>query len=198
MTATYPDRLSELKARLQAATQEPWAYEPSADGTEVYGLQIGGSCLAFDEDFPLGDIHLIANAPDDLRWAVQEIDYLRLYMRVLGDFAFTLDALRCALENPAAGHVERRRRAFEAARQELLAMPNWRPGECHSGCRSYATHELVTEVDGSVEREPVCEECGSMWLTARRSAIEAGCQPAARLRLEALTKSSRETKEMDR
>ena len=132
--------------------------------------------------------------PDDLRWAVQEIEYLRLYNSVLGDFAFTLDALRSALENPAAGRVERRRKAFEEAREELLAMPNWRPGECHGGCRRYATHELVTEARGHVEREPVCEECGAMWLTARRSAIDAGCQTAGTVRLEPL--ASREAREV--
>jgi len=156
MAATYTDRLTEVKARMAAAT----------------------------------------SAPDDLRWAVQEIEYLRLYLRVLGDFAFSLDALRCALENPAAGHVERRRRAFEEAREELLAMPNWRPGECHSGCRSYATHELVTEADGSVEREPVCEECGAMWLTARQSAIEAGCQAPGTVRLVPIAQPAGETEEV--
>jgi hypothetical protein len=125
--------------------------------------------------------------PADLRWALQEIDYLRLYIRVLGDLAFALDGYRWALENPAPGRVERRQRAFEEARQELLAMPNWRPGECNNGCRRYATHELVIEQDGRIEREACCEECGSLWLAARRAAIDAGCQPAASLRLEPVT-----------
>ena len=155
MTATtYPDRLTEVKARIAAGTPDP----------------------------------------DDLRWAIQEIDYLRLYLSVLGDFAFTLDALRCALENPAAGHVGRRRRFFEEARRELLAMPNWRPGECHSGCRRYATHELVTEQDGAIEREPVCEECGAMWLEARQTAIEAGCQAPGTVRLVPLAEQNGEAR----
>jgi hypothetical protein len=139
----------------------------------------------------LGEVKALLEAgtsgPDDLRWAVQEIDYLRLYLKVLGDFAFAGEGLRWALEDPAPGRVERCRRAFEEARQELLAMPNWRPGECRSGCRRYATHELVIEQDdGSVECEPFCEECGALWLAARRVAIDTGSQPAATLRLEPL------------
>jgi hypothetical protein len=156
--ATYPDRLSAIKAGLN---------------TEV-----------------------VTDSADDLRWAVQEVEYLRLYLKVLGDFAYALDALRSALEEPAPGRVERRRRILEEARQELLAMPSWRPGECHSGCRRYATHELVIEQDdGSVEREPCCEECGSLWLAARRAAIDAGCQPAATLRLEPITQRSQEARQ---
>ena len=190
--STYPDRLRAIKARLAAATQEPWACEPSADGKEVYGLLIGSGSVGFDEGMANADINLIIDAPDDLRWAVQEIEYLRLYLSVLGDFAYAADALRCALENRAAGRLERRRRAFEEARQELLATPNWRPGECQGGCRRYATHELVVEQDGHVEREPCCEECGSVWLAARRTAIDAGCQPAAALRLEPIARPTEE------
>jgi hypothetical protein len=157
MATTYPDRLSAIKARLQAATP--------------------GS--------------------DDLRWAVQEIDFLRLYLKVLGDFALAADALRCALEEPAPSRVERRRRAFEEARAELLAMPNWRPGECHNGCRRYATHELVIEQqDGSVEREPCCQECGAWWLETRRAVIDAGFQPAATLRLEPIAQRAHEAEEV--
>jgi hypothetical protein len=192
MATTYPDRLSELKARLQAATSEPWACEPSPDGTEVYGLLIGRGGLAFHEDTASADINLIIDAPDDLRWAVEEIEYLRLYLKVLGDLAYTLDALRCELEKRVPSSLERRRRAFEDARRELLAMPNWRPGECHSGCRRYATHELVVEQDGGIEREPCCLECGAMWLAARQSAIDAGCRPAATLRLEPIAQRGRE------
>jgi hypothetical protein len=193
MATTYPDRLSELKARLQAATSEPWACEPSPDGTEVYGLLIGRGGLAFHEDTASADINLIIDAPDDLRWAVQEIEFLRLYLKVLGDFALAADALRSALEEPARGRVERRRRAFDDARAELLAMPNWRPGECHNGCRRYATHELVIEQqDGSVERQPVCEECGAWWLETRRAVIDAGFPPAATFRLEPIARRGRE------
>ena len=99
-------------------------------------------------------------AQGDLRWAVAEIDYLRFYLTVLGDLAYALDALRWALENPAPGRVERRRRVYEEALQELLATPNWRPGECQGGCRRYATHVLVIEGEGRTAREPRCEECG--------------------------------------
>jgi hypothetical protein len=71
-------------------------------------------------------------------------------------------------------------------------MPNWRPGECQSGCRRDATHELVVEDADGVRHEPCCEECGSLWLEARRVAINAGSQPAATLRLEPLAVESRE------
>jgi hypothetical protein len=152
MSNAYPDRLSELKALLEAGRDDP------------------------------------ARPPDvaDLQWAVGEIDYLRFYLGVLGEFAYTLDALRWALENPAPGRLERRRRAFEEAQREWLATPHWRPGECHSGCRRYATHELVIERDGRAEREPCCEECGRMSLAAKRTAIAAGWQPGAEVRLEPL------------
>jgi hypothetical protein len=76
--------------------------------------------------------------------------------------------------------------AFEEAREELLAMPNWRPGECQSGCRRHATHELVIEDGDGVRREDCCEECGSLRLEAGRAAIDAGRQPAATLRVEPL------------
>jgi hypothetical protein len=124
----------------------------------------------------------------DLRWAVEEIDYLRFYLAVLGDFAYALDAYRWALENPAPGRVEHHRRRLEEARRELLATPSWRPGECQGGCRRYATHEFVIELDGSVEREPCCEECGLLWLRLRRAAIATGCQPSSVLRLEPLAR----------
>ena len=120
---TYPDRLSEVKARLA----ERGCGDP---------------------------------AQADLRWAIEEIDYLRFYLAVLGDLAYALDALRWALENPKPGRLERRHRVYEEALQDLLATPNWRPGECQSGCRRYATHELVLERGDRSVREPRCEECG--------------------------------------
>jgi hypothetical protein len=196
MTTSYPDRLSEIKARLQAATSEPWTYEPSADGREVYGLQIGRGCGALDEDTAPADIHLMADAANDLRWAVEEIDYLRLYIRVLGDLAYALDALRWALEAPAPGRIERRRRAFEEARRELLAMPNWRPGECHGGCRRYATHAFVIDEDGHIDREPCCEECGTEWLAIKQRAIDARWAPVATVRLEPIAQRSHEAGEV--
>ena len=73
---THPDRLNKLKARLAAATQEPWACEPSPDGKEVYGLLIGDGAVSFD-NVRTADIDLINFAPDDLRWAIDEIDRLR-------------------------------------------------------------------------------------------------------------------------
>jgi len=187
-------RLDAIKARLAAATQEPWTCEPSADGTEVYGLLVGSGCVGFD-DVVRADVNLIIDAPDDLRWAVGEIDYLRFYLAVLGDFAYALDAYRWALENPKPGRVERRRRIHDEARQELLATPSWRPGECQGGCRRYATHQFVTELEGKAEREPCCEECGLMWLRLRRAATAAGWQPSAVLRLEPLARPGTEARE---
>lgn len=191
MTTSYPDKLSEIRVRLAAATQEPWACE--ASDTEVYGLLIGQGSVVFDA-MASADINLIIDAPDDLRWAVEEIDHLRHYLAVLGDLAFELDGLRWALENPAPGRMERRRRAFEQALQTLLATPNWREGECHGGCRRYATHEFVTEQGDSVEREACCEECGAVWLATRRAAMVLGWQPAATLRLEPIARQSDEAK----
>jgi hypothetical protein len=122
---------------------------------------------------------------DDLRWAIDEIDYLRFYLTVLGDLAWALDAFRWALENPKPGRVARRRRAYEEALQELLATPNWRPGECQSGCRRYATHELVLEREDRSVREPRCEECGRRDV-ACWTALAAGHVPAVPARLDPL------------
>jgi hypothetical protein len=161
----YTSRLDELKARLAAAS----------------------GCNCGDPACPYNTA--------DLRWAVEEIDYLRFYLSVLGDFAYTTDALRSALEESTPARLTRRRRAYEEALQELLATPNWRPGECHEGCRRYATHVLVFEQDGCTQREPCCEECGRSWLTARRTAIEAAGQPAVAPRLERIPQPSAEARE---
>jgi hypothetical protein len=195
MATTYPDRLSEIKARL-AATERNRCID--CDGLVERGHadeERCGPCQAEHDarqtspaSFPL--------LTNDLSWAIQEIDFLRLYLGVLSEFAFALDGLRWALENPAPGRVERRRRAFEEARQELLAIPNWRPGECHGGCRRYATHEFVIEQDGHIKREPCCEECGALWRAARRAATGAGWQPAAELRLEPIPRPRNETREV--
>ncbi len=134
------------------------------------------------------------HCPDDLQWAVEEIEHLRRYIRVLGDLDYALDALRWALENPAPGRLERRRRAFEQARQALLATPSWREGECQGGCRRYATDVFVIEQDGRTEREMCCEECGSLWLAARQTAIDAGWQPATAVRLEPIAPRTVEAK----
>jgi len=183
-------RLEAIKARLAAATQELWACEPSADFSEVYGLLIGSGSVGF-EDMAKADVNLIIDAPKDLRWAVQEIEFLRFYLAVLGDFAYALDAYRWALENPKPGRLERRRRALDEARQELLATPSWRPGECQGGCRRYATHELVIEREGGSVREPRCEECGRRDV-ASWTALAADHVPPVPARLEPLPDAASE------
>jgi hypothetical protein len=200
MAATYPDRLTAIKAHLAATERNRCA---DCDGLVERSHPNAERCGPCQAEHDARQVPTITPAPlplthpdDDLRWALQEIDFLRLYLKVLGDFAYALDALRCALEEPAPGRVERRRRAFEEEREELLAMPNWRPGECHNGCRRYATHELVIDEDGQVDREPCCEECGSEWLETRRAVIDAGFQPAATLWLERIAQRTQEGKEV--
>ena len=185
-------RLEAIKARLAAATQEPWTCEPSADYSEVYGLLVGSGSVGF-EDMAKADVNRIIDAPDDLRWAVQEIEFLRFYLAVLGDFAYALDAYRWALENPAPGRRERRRRALDEARRELEATPNWRPGECQGGCRRYATHELVLEREDRSKREPRCEECGRRDVECC-TALFADHVPALTARLERLPDAAREVR----
>jgi hypothetical protein len=187
------DRLSAIRARLQAATQEPWACEPSTDGKEVYGLRIGAGAIGFD-NICTADIDLISNAPDDLRWAVEEIDHLRRYIAMLGEHAYALEALKWALENPAPGRLERCQQTYEEARATMLATPNWRDGECQGGCRRYATHELVIERSETVTREPRCEKCGKQTVAAVRTATAAGWQPTVTLRLEPIAQQSDEAK----
>jgi hypothetical protein len=154
MTAVYPDRLSATRAHLASRTD----------------------CACGDLGCPY--------STSDIEWALEEIDHLRHYLEVLGEPAYALEALRWALEDPAPGRPERCRRAVEEARQTLLDTPNWRDGECEGGCRRYATHVFVTERDGGTGREACCEECGSLWLRARRTAIEAGWHAPATVGLE--------------
>ena len=200
MAETYPDRLTAIKARLTATERNrcvdcDGVVELSRATEERCGpCQAEHDARHATKSEPSAGSHAAA----DLRWAVQEIDFLRLYLSVLGDFALAADQYRWALEEPAPGRVERRRRAFEEARGELLAMPNWRPGECHNGCRRYATHELVIEEDGRVEREPCCEECGAEWLVVKRRAIDAGWTPPATVRLEPMAQPGCEAKEVCR
>ena len=202
MTNPYPDRLSEIKARLQAANLDgPLRVRTGYEGARHIALIDHGTGLeaevvarTFEREKPWPRAELLACAPADLQWAVEEIDHLRRYIRLLGDLAYALDGLRWALENPMPSRVERRRRTFEEARQRLLATPCWREGECQGGCRHYATHVLVIEQDGNTTRESCCEECGSLWLAARRTAIDAGGQPAAAVRLEPIPLQSDEAK----
>jgi hypothetical protein len=122
--ATHMDRLSELKSRLAAAnlTDQVRIGAGYEDARQVplldhgQGLDAEVVARVVEQAGPWRRAELLAHATADLRWAVQEIDFLRLYLRVLGDFAFALDRYRWALEEPAAGRVERCREAFEEAR----------------------------------------------------------------------------------
>ena len=162
------DRLSEIKGRLQAATPGPCAS-------------------------PHPDAEMIAHARTDLAWAIEEIDCLRQRNDALSHLAFALDGLRWALENAAPDRIEHWRRAEEEARRAVCDIPISREGECWSGCRRHATHELVVERADEITRKPQCEECGALAAGARRAAIAAGYAPAATVRLEPLARQKAPT-----
>ncbi len=143
--------------------------------------------------WPHPDADLIAHARTDLEWAVEEIDYLRQRNDALSHLAFALDGLRWALENAAPDRIEHWRRAEEEARRAVCDIPISREGECRSGCRRYATHELVIERADEITRKPQCEECGARKAAARRAAIAAGHWPAATVRLEPLARQKAPT-----
>lgn len=73
-----PDRLQEIRARLDAATPGPW--EVWENGTMVCAPDRDAPgayhdiALAFSS---LGDQHLIAHAPADIAWLLDEVERLR-------------------------------------------------------------------------------------------------------------------------
>lgn len=75
-----PDRLQEIRARLDAATPGPWHVHP-VGSIEVRRLDYSGFVVArANHD---DDADLIAHAPADLAWLLAEIDALRERVAVL-------------------------------------------------------------------------------------------------------------------
>lgn len=70
-TMTTPDRIAEIRARLAAATPGPWR----ADEDEIIWSDEGIDIIHVVVNPENAD--LIAHAPDDLRWCLDEIDRLR-------------------------------------------------------------------------------------------------------------------------
>jgi len=197
MTNQHLDMLSEIRARVAAANlTRPMRVRVGYEGSRHiplidYGERLDAEVVArtFEQDKPWPRAEMLAHAPSDLRWAIKEIEYLRSRVAALSHFAFAVERVRWALENPELARLERRRAEEAAARQALLAIPIKREGECDSGCRRYATHELITERDGEVvRREQRCEECARVRMAGRQSAMEAGLWPAATMRLEPIAR----------
>jgi DNA repair ATPase RecN len=98
-------KLDEIKKALQAATPGPWEYEMWEGCADVYpttGRHVPICQLWTKTEEPMenaeNNAHLIANAPEWLQWAVQEIERLReenegrkkiieAYMRIEHDLA---------------------------------------------------------------------------------------------------------------
>lgn len=86
---TIPTRIDAIASRLAAATPGPWIYEPSEALHGIPDSQthyVTDQAAIADDDPPLCSLHskadaeLIANAPDDLAWLIQE--HHRLQSRV--------------------------------------------------------------------------------------------------------------------
>jgi hypothetical protein len=87
MTDTNPpaDRIAEIRARLDAATEGPWVYESAAD---IHGVEDGRihyvtpQFAARDDDPPMtsfydrADAELVANAPTDLAYLLARVEEL--------------------------------------------------------------------------------------------------------------------------
>lgn len=72
-----PERLQEIRARLDAATPGPW----KRDRHEILTVDVDDetgweTCIADAYGDP-ADADLIAHAPDDLRWLLDEVERLR-------------------------------------------------------------------------------------------------------------------------
>lgn len=68
-----PDRLAEIRARLDAATPGPWVY-PEDDLTRIQasdGVSVAVITRRID------DADLIAHAPADIAWLLDEVEQLR-------------------------------------------------------------------------------------------------------------------------
>jgi len=73
-----PDRLAEIRARLDAATPGPWTPEETQRGHDIWwqpgeGMRDGRVANVYVER----DAHFIAHAPADIAWLLDEVERLR-------------------------------------------------------------------------------------------------------------------------
>lgn len=72
------DRLAEIRARLNAATPGPWEWREWSCGDEaITGPDNTGFVVNVDEATPHADADLIAHAPADIAWLLDEVERLR-------------------------------------------------------------------------------------------------------------------------
>lgn len=74
-----PDRLQEIRARLDAATPGPWQYHPDPIGALCGpdGRNIITPYAGYGDSSDWPDINLIAHAPADIAWLLDEVERLR-------------------------------------------------------------------------------------------------------------------------
>lgn len=85
-------RLTEIEARLRAATSGPWVVVTK--GSESFIAAVSGREIArppFGNAPSRDDAELIANAPDDLAWCVDQIAMLRGLVMKLAHIADPAD-----------------------------------------------------------------------------------------------------------
>ena len=73
------DRLNEIRARLDAATPGPWRYAPNPLGgiVDSDGRYIIAPYCGYGDERDMPDVLLIAHAPADIAWLLNEVERLR-------------------------------------------------------------------------------------------------------------------------
>lgn len=75
-----PDRLTEIRARLDAATPGPWKRSLSGSRYNPWKVHRGAILVALSGESP-EDADLIAHAPADIAWLLAEVEELRAVVR---------------------------------------------------------------------------------------------------------------------
>lgn len=70
------DRLTQIRARLDAATPGPWVVTPPREGKRSSGVRRGRLEIAWSV-YATEDADLIAHAPADIAWLLAEVERLR-------------------------------------------------------------------------------------------------------------------------
>ena len=90
------DRLTEIEARLGAATLGPWSVNNPS--TDVYEIRDADDLLVADiDDIGSEDdvcAEFIAHSPEDIKWLVEEVKRLRERLRVYASAHYEAPIMR--------------------------------------------------------------------------------------------------------
>ena len=96
-----PDRLQEIRARLDAATPGPWVVKPPGEGKSSSGIRRGALDIAWSVT-AREDADLIANAPADIAWLLAEVERLQ---RANDEPSLASNDHLCDVDEPVAQDV---------------------------------------------------------------------------------------------